>query len=96
MYTCTILLEFALSWPCAPSLVLDIAFFGPYGSGKTSLIGSLYRAVNAVGEFPERVQKTLNVDGHGTTHWLETYGNSKNTIVYQDTRGHEVKNNPLL
>eukprot|EP00731_Ephydatia_muelleri_P028385 Em0020g29a len=68
----------------------NIVFIGPTGSGKSSLIGSLYRAVNEVDTFPELLQRTLNhpdKDSHGTMCWLETYGNTKRTIVYQDTRG---------
>ena len=60
------------------------------GTGKSSLIGSLYRAVNVAGDFPEKVKKTLNTDGHGTVNWLETFGNPTKTILYQDTRGHQV------
>lgn len=68
-------------------------FFGPYGSGKSSLIGSLFRAVNCVDIFPEKVWQTLNhpdEDTHGTLRWLETWGNKKQTIAYQDTRGDQV------
>lgn len=71
----------------------DIVFIGPTGSGKSSLIGSLYRAVNEVDTFPELLQRTLNhpdKDSHGTMCWLETYGNTKRTIVYQDTRGDQA------
>ena len=65
------------------------------GSGKSSLIGSLYRAVNDESQFPERVAKVLhhnprNSDTHGTLRWTETKGNRSGTIVYQDTRGDQV------
>ena len=61
------------------------------GTGKSSLIGSLYRACNKSDVFPERIHKSLhNQDSHGTKHWLETPGNSTGTIVYQDTRGDTV------
>ena len=75
------------------SVLPDIVFIGPVGSGKSSLIGSLYRAVNEVDRFPDRIQLTLNHpddDSHGTMHWMETGGNKKGTIVYQDTRGDQV------
>ena len=67
-------------------------FFGPIGSGKSSLIGSLFRAINEASSFPERVQKTLRsyLDSHGTQNWLETPGNPSQTIIYQDTRGDTV------
>ena len=67
-------------------------FFGPIGSGKSSLIGSLYRAINEANSFPERVRKTLRsyLDSHGTQNWLETPGNPSQTIIYQDTRGDTV------
>ena len=69
-------------------------FIGPTGSGKSSLIGSLYRSVMEEEAFPQRVQLTLNHpdddDTHGTMQLLETVGNSKGTIVYQDTRGDQV------
>ena len=74
-------------------LYIDIVFFGPIGSGKSSLIGSLYRACNETNQFPDRVKQTLrhpNPDSHGTQHWLETPGNPQGTIVYQDTRGDAV------
>ena len=29
-------------------------------------------------------------DSHGTVRWLETQGNDRGTIVYQDTRGDQV------
>ena len=29
-------------------------------------------------------------DSHGTIMWLETQGNKKESIVYQDTRGDQV------
>lgn len=78
--------------------LLDVVFFGPVGSGKSSLIGSLYRAVNAESEFPERVAKVLhhnphrqqNSDTHGTLRWMETKANLSGTVVYQDTRGDQV------
>lgn len=73
--------------------LLDIAFIGPVGSGKSSLIGSLYRAVNEEEHFPDRIQLTLNHpedDSHGTMHWMETSGNARRTVVYQDTRGDQV------
>lgn len=73
---------------------IDIVFFGPIGSGKSSLIGSLYRASNQSDCFPERVQKTLRLshdpDSHGTQNWLETPGNHLGSLVYQDTRGDTV------
>ena len=75
-------------------LHLDIALIGPVGSGKSSLIGSLCRAVNEDDHFPDRVQLTLNhpdEDTHGTMQWMETNGNKKGTIVYQDTRGDQVR-----
>ncbi|CAI8047349.1 hypothetical protein GBAR_LOCUS26165 [Geodia barretti] len=68
----------------------NIVFIGPTGSGKSSLIGSLVRAVTEVAEFPARIQMTLNhpgEDSHGTIMWLETRGNRKESILYQDTRG---------
>lgn len=71
----------------------DIVFIGPVGSGKSSLIGSLYRSVNEELQFPDRVSLTLNhpdEDTHGTMQWMETYGNPHGTIVYQDTRGDQV------
>lgn len=75
-------------------LLIDIVFFGPIGSGKSSLIGSLYRATNQTVSFPERVQRTLrsphDPDSHGTQNWLETPGNLSRTIIYQDTRGDTV------
>jgi GTPase SAR1 family protein len=70
-------------------------FIGPTGSGKSSLIGSLVRAVTEVAEFPARIQMTLNhpgEDSHGTIMWLETRGNRKESILYQDTRGDQVSN----
>ena len=76
------------------SLPSDIVFIGPVGSGKSSLIGSLYRAVNEVDRFPDRIRLTLNHpdgDSHGTMHWMETTGNEAGTIVYQDTRGDQVR-----
>ena len=69
-------------------------FVGPTGSGKSSLIGSMYRAVNEKPEFPDKVKLTLNhpdEDSHGTMCWMETMGNDKGTIVYQDTRGDQVR-----
>lgn len=72
---------------------LDITLIGPVGSGKSSLVGSLCRAVNEEDHFPDRVQLTLNhpdEDTHGTMQWMETNGNKKGTIVYQDTRGDQV------
>ncbi|XP_064405808.1 uncharacterized protein LOC135350883 [Halichondria panicea] len=68
----------------------NIVFIGPVGSGKSSLIGSLWRAVNQDTVFPDRIQLTLNhpdEDTHGTMKWMETCGNKKRTIIYQDTRG---------
>ena len=68
-------------------------FIGPVGSGKSSLIGSLFRAVMEEPQFPARIQMTLNhpdEESHGTVAWLETFGNGKGTIVYQDTRGDQV------
>ncbi len=56
-------------------------------------MGSLWRAVNQDAVFPDRIQLTLNhpdEDTHGTMKWMETYGNKKRTIVYQDTRGDQV------
>ena len=73
---------------------LDIVFIGPVGSGKSSLIGSLVRAVMEESEFPTRIRMTLNhpdEESHGTIAWLETQGNGKGTIVYQDTRGDQVR-----
>ena len=73
--------------------ILDIVFIGPIGSGKSSLIGSLSRAVNDELRFPDRIQLTLNhpdEDKHGTIHWMETQGNPKGTVIYQDTRGDQV------
>ena len=67
--------------------------FGPVGSGKSSLIGSLSRASNQTELFPSRVKRTLHrprIDDHGTEQWLETPGNTSGTIVYQDTRGDTV------
>lgn len=75
--------------------MIDVAFFGPTGSGKSSLIGSLHRASNKRDEFPDRVKRTLRhpgPDAHGTENWLETPGNELGTIVYQDTRGDTVCN----
>lgn len=75
------------------SIPSDIVFIGPVGSGKSSLIGSLYRAVNEVDRFPDRIHLSLNHpddDSHGTMHWMETTGNKAGTIVYQDTRGDQV------
>lgn len=69
-------------------------FIGPVGSGKSSLIGSMYRAVNEESQFPSKVLLTLNhpgEDSHGTMHWMETRINPKGTIVYQDTRGDQVR-----
>ena len=83
-------------WDLSHSLnrsFIDIVFIGPMGSGKSSLIGSLYRAVNEVAEFPEKVQLVLHhpdEDSHGTMHWLETRGNPRGTVVFQDTRGDQV------
>ena len=74
-------------------MLSDIVFFGPVGSGKSSLIGSLCRSVNQSSAFPERVLQTLRVnhpDSHGTQNWLETPGNPSKTIIYQDTRGDTV------
>ena len=71
----------------------DIVFIGPVGSGKSSLIGSLYRSVNEEARFPARVSLTLNhpdEDTHGTMQWMETSGNQHGTIIYQDTRGDQV------
>ena len=68
-------------------------FFGPVGSGKSSLIGSLYRACNETEIFPSRVKQTLRhpqPDSHGTQQWLETPGNKLGSIVFQDTRGDTV------
>lgn len=73
--------------------LIDIVLIGPVGSGKSSLIGSLCRAVYNVDHFPDRVQLTLNHpddDTHGTMQWMETCGNKRETIVYQDTRGDQV------
>ena len=73
--------------------VSDIVFIGPTGSGKSSLIGTLYRAVCEVLHFPDRVELVLNhpdADSHGTMHWLETLANRRGTVVYQDTRGDQV------
>lgn len=73
---------------------LDIVFIGPVGSGKSSLIGSMVRAVMEVPDFPARIQMTLNhpdEESHGTIAWLETQGNGKGSIVYQDTRGDQVR-----
>lgn len=73
-------------------MLSDIALFGPVGSGKSSLIGSMYRAVNGSVEFPTSVKQTLHHpdDEHGTLHWWETPGNQHETINYQDTRGDQV------
>ena len=74
-------------------LLPDIVFIGPVGSGKSSLIGSLYRSVNEEARFPDRVSLTLNhpdEDTHGTMQWMETSGNPHGTIIYQDTRGDQV------
>jgi len=62
------------------------------GSGKSSLIGSMYRAVNGNAKFPSSVRQTLHhpEDRHGTLHWWETAGNQCETINYQDTRGDQV------
>ncbi len=78
----------SLTTPCA-----DVVFIGPTGSGKSSLIGSICRAVNEEAEFPSKVRLTLNhpqEDSHGTMQWMETVVNPKGTIVYQDTRGDQV------
>ena len=75
------------------SIPTDIVFIGPVGSGKSSLIGSLFRAVMEESQFPVRIKMTLNhpdEESHGTVAWLETEGNGKGTIVYQDTRGDQV------
>lgn len=64
------------------------------GSGKSSLIGSICRAVNEEAEFPSKVMLTLNhpqEDSHGTMQWMETVVNPKGTVVYQDTRGDQVR-----
>lgn len=69
-------------------------FIGPVGSGKSSLVGSMVRAVMEEPQFPARIQMTLNhpdEESHGTVAWLETQGNGKGTIVYQDTRGDQVQ-----
>ena len=66
-----------------------IVFFGPVGSGRSYLVGSLFRAVNNVDTFPDKVLRTLN---HWTLHWLETWGNQKRTTVYQDTKGDQEYN----
>ena len=69
-------------------------FIGPVGSGKSSLIGSMYRAVMEEPTFPARIQMTLNhpdEESHGTVTWLETRGNDRSTVVYQDTRGDQVR-----
>ena len=74
-------------------LLPDIVFIGPVGSGKSSLIGSLYRSVNEEAKFPDRVSLTLNhpdEDTHGTMQWMETAGNAHGTVIYQDTRGDQV------
>ena len=50
-------------------------------------------------EFPERIARLLHHnphrqqggDTHGTLKWMETKGNRAGTIVYQDTRGDQVK-----
>ena len=81
-----------------PSLPLsqDVVFLGPVGSGKSSLIGSIYRSINQESKFPPRVSLTLHHpkdDSHGTMHWMETRINPKGTIVYQDTRGDKVSGN---
>lgn len=81
---------------CVQSLDMcaDVVFIGPVGSGKSSLIGSIYRAVNEDPNFPARVHLTLNhpgEDSHGTMRWMETNMNAKGTIVYQDTRGDQVR-----
>ncbi|XP_065827051.1 interferon-induced protein 44-like [Oscarella lobularis] len=76
----------------------NVVFFGPVGSGKSSLIGSLFRAVNATPTFPERVDRVLhhqpldmpNSDEHGTLKWIETRLNDAGTIVLQDTRGDQT------
>ena len=77
------------------SYSVDIVFIGPVGSGKSSLVGSIFRAVNEEAQFPDKVRLTLNhpdePDSHGTMHWLETKGNTKGTILYQDTRGDQVR-----
>lgn len=69
-----------------------MVFIGPVGSGKSSLIGSIHRAVNEEADFPSKVRLTLNHpgDSHGTMHWMETQINRAGTIVYQDTRGDQV------
>lgn len=80
-------------------LCTDVVFIGPVGSGKSSLIGSIYRAVNEQAEFPGNVRLTLNhpgEDSHGTMHWMETRGNSKGTILYQDTRGDQVRGETVM
>jgi len=73
--------------------VVDVVFIGPVGSGKSSLIGSLYRAINETASFPEKVEQVLHhpdEDSHGTMQWLETSGTPSGTVVYQDTRGDQV------
>ena len=72
----------------------DVVFIGPVGSGKSSLIGSICRAINEEAEFPAKVRLTLNhpqEDSHGTMHWMETRINRKGTVIYQDTRGDQVR-----
>ena len=71
----------------------NIVFFGPVGSGKSSLIGSLYRSVGPKDSFPIFIQRELsdpNPDQHKTVRWREYSVNRANTIVFQDTRGDQA------
>ena len=71
----------------------NIVFFGPVGSGKSSLIGSLYRSVGPNDSFPASIQRELsdpNPDQHKTLRWREYTGNIASTVVFQDTRGDQA------
>lgn len=71
----------------------NVVFFGPVGSGKSSLIGSIFRTITQDTNFPEFIHKELadpDRDVHKTLHWREYRGNNQRTILLQDTRGDQV------
>ena len=71
----------------------NIVFFGPIGSGKSSLIGSLFRSAGPCDAFPPPIQREVSdpdPDRHKTLHWREYVGNRSRTVLLQDTRGDQA------
>ena len=69
-------------------------FFGPVGSGKSSLIGSLCRAISNWPDFPDTVKKSLRSEPTGTTVVLPPEGfadtaDEHGTLSFVETKAND-------